>query len=70
MPKKSSNKIMMVPIPVQKRSLGGTLGRFAGGLGSMFLPIPGISGGDLGEYLGKMTGLKRGGVRTRRRGGK
>ncbi len=68
MPKKS--KIMMVPVPVQKRSFGGSLGRVLGTIGGALLPIPGVSGGDLGQYLGSMTGLKRGGVRRRRRGGK
>lgn len=69
MPKKS-NKMMLFPVPVQKRSLGGSLGRILGSVGGALLPIQGISGGDLGEYLGRMTGLKRGGVRRRKRGGK
>jgi len=65
MPKKS-NKMTVA----QKRSLGGMLGGLLGGLGSQILPIPGVDGASLGRALGSMTGLKRGGVRRRRRGGK
>lgn len=55
---------------VSKRSLGGMLGGLLGGLGSQLIPIPGVNGAELGRALGSMTGLKRGGVRRRRRGGK
>lgn len=57
-------------IQVPKRSLGGTLGQLAGGLGSMFLPIPGVDGAQLGRALGSMLPFKRGGrAPARRRGG-
>lgn len=65
MPKKSSDKML-----ISKRSLGGLLGSVLGGIGSQVIPIKGINGAELGRALGEMTGLKRGGVRRRRRGGK
>ena len=40
---------------------GSTLGSIAGGLGSHFLPIPGIDGSALGGYLGSMLPFKNGG---------
>jgi hypothetical protein len=77
MPKKAQAQLM---IPVPKRALGGALGRLAGGLGSMLLPIPGVDGAQLGEALGSMLPFKRGGraparkrggaVNARKRGGK
>lgn len=66
MPKKS-NKMTVA----QKRSLGGMLGGLlGGGLGSILPKIPGLDYQQLGQGLGSMTGLKRGGIRRRRRGGK
>lgn len=65
MPKKTHNLNN-----VSKRSLGGLLGSVLGGLGSTFFPIKNVNGAELGRQLGEMTGLKRGGVRRRRRGGK
>ena len=77
MPKKAQAQFM---IPIPKRSLGGTLGELAGNLGSMFIPIPGVRGGELGRALGSMLPFKRGGrpaarkrggaVKARKRGGK
>lgn len=66
MPKKAQAQLM---IPVPKRALGGALGRLAGGLGSMLLPIPGVDGAKLGEHLGSMLPFKRGGAVARKRGG-
>lgn len=77
MPKKAQAQFM---IPIPKRSLGGTLGQLAGGIGSMLLPIPGVNGAQLGRALGSMLPFKRGGrpaarkrggaVKARKRGGK
>ena len=59
---------------VRKRAFGSTLGGLLGGLGSAFMPIPGVDGRALGSFLGGMTGLKRGGrrraVKRKARGGK
>jgi hypothetical protein len=64
--------------------LGQTLGSIAGGLGSLFLPIPGIDGARLGGALGgalpfrmggrvhmarKAPAKKRGGAAKKKRGG-
>lgn len=69
MPRKAQAQAQML-IPVPKRSLGGALGRLAGGLGSMLLPIPGVDGAQLGQALGSMLPFKRGGrAPARRRGG-
>ena len=67
MPKKSNQMTM-----VQKRRLGSTIGSILGGLGSAFLPIPGVDGGRLGASLGSLLPFRRGssGVRKRKRGGK
>jgi hypothetical protein len=50
---------------VNKRAFGSTIGSLLGGLGSAFMPIPGVDGRALGSFLGGMTGLKRGGKRKR-----
>jgi hypothetical protein len=50
---------------VRKRAFGSTLGSILGGLGSAFMPIPGVDGRALGSFLGSMTGLKRGGRRKK-----
>jgi len=50
---------------VNKRALGSTLGRLAGGLGQMLLPIPGVNGAQLGEALGSFLPFRRGGKRKR-----
>jgi hypothetical protein len=60
---------------VHKRAFGSTLGGLLGGLGSAFMPIPGVDGRALGSFLGGMTGLRRGGrrkkaVKRKARGGK
>jgi hypothetical protein len=59
---------------VRRRAFGSTLGGLLGGLGSAFMPIPGVNGAQLGSYLGGLTGLKRGGrrraVKRKARGGK
>lgn len=67
MPKKSNQMTM-----VQKRRLGSTIGSILGGLGSAFLPMPGVNGSALGGALGSLLPFKRGtaGVRKRKRGGK
>jgi len=52
---------------VHKRAFGSTLGSLLGGLGSAFLPIPGIDGSKLGGALGGMLGFKRGGKRVAKR---
>lgn len=50
---------------------GGLLGNLAGSLGSQFLPIPGVNGGQLGSALGSMLPFARGGmVNAYQRGGK
>ena len=40
---------------------GSLLGNLAGGLGSKFLPIPGVNGGELGGALGGLLPFKTGG---------
>jgi hypothetical protein len=67
MPKKS-NKMTMV----QKKRFGSTIGSILGGLGSAFLPIPGVDGSQLGGMLGNLLPFKRGtaAVKKRKRGGK
>lgn len=71
MPKKTKSKANKVMMVVNKKSLGGLLGGLLGSLGSQILPpIPGVNLQALGTGLGSMTGLKRGGVRMRSRGGK
>jgi len=50
---------------VRKRAFGSTLGGLLGSLGSAFMPIPGVSGQQLGSFLGGLTGLKRGGRRRK-----
>jgi hypothetical protein len=50
---------------VRKRAFGSTLGSLLGSLGSAFMPIPGVSGAQLGSYLGGLSGLRRGGRRKR-----
>ena len=67
MPKKSNQMTM-----VQKRRLGSTIGQILGGLGSTFLPLPGVDGSRLGGALGSLLPFKRGtaAVRRRKRGGK
>ena len=67
MPKKS-NKMTMV----QQRKLGGALGGLLGGLGSALMPIPGVSGQQVGQFLGNLLPFRRGtaSVKRRRRGGK
>ena len=53
--------------------LGRTLGSIAGGLGSLFLPIPGIDGARLGGALGSALPFRRGGMahkaHAKKRGG-
>ena len=70
MPKKTKSKANKVMMVVNTKSLGGLLGGLLGSLGSQLIPIPGVNGQALGTALGSMTGLKRGGVRMRARGGK
>jgi hypothetical protein len=41
---------------------GSLLGNLAGGLGSKFLPIPGVNGGELGGALGGLLPFKTGGA--------
>ena len=50
---------------VNKRAFGSTLGSILGGLGSAFMPIPGVNGQQLGSYLGGLAGFRRGGRRKR-----
>jgi len=50
---------------VRKRAFGSTLGGLLGSLGSALMPIPGVSGQQLGSFLGGLTGLKRGGRRKK-----
>jgi hypothetical protein len=67
MPKKAQAQLM---IPIPKRSLGGALGRLAGGLGSMLFPIKGVDGAQVGETIGSLLPFKRGGkAPARKRGG-
>lgn len=49
--------------------LGQALGSLAGGLGSMLMPIPGVSGAELGGHLGNMLFRRGGAVKARARGG-
>lgn len=61
---------------VRRRAFGSTIGSLLGGLGSMFLPIPGVNGAQLGSTLGGMLPFRRGGrpkkrkVAKKARGGK
>lgn len=41
---------------------GSLLGNLAGGLGSKFLPIPGVNGSELGGALGGLLPFKTGGA--------
>jgi hypothetical protein len=49
---------------------GSLLGNLAGGLGSKFLPIPGVNGGELGGALGGLLPFKTGGAVKGRKGSK
>lgn len=52
---------------------GQALGGLAGTIGSQFIPIPGVDGGQLGSFLGGMLPFARGGIvppRGYRRGGR
>ena len=40
---------------------GNLLGNLAGSLGSKFLPIPGVNGGELGGAIGGLMPFKNGG---------
>ena len=41
---------------------GNLLGSIAGNLGSKFLPIPGVNGGELGGAIGSLMPFKTGGA--------
>jgi hypothetical protein len=41
---------------------GNLLGSIAGNLGSKFLPIPGVNGGELGGAIGTLLPFKTGGA--------
>ena len=40
---------------------GSAIGGMLGGLGSKLLPIPGVDGGQLGNFLGSLFPFKKGG---------
>jgi hypothetical protein len=41
---------------------GSAIGGLLGGLGSKLIPIPGINGAELGNFLGGLVGFQEGGV--------
>ena len=41
---------------------GKILGNIAGGLGSKFLPLPGVNGGEIGSTIGNLLPFKNGGA--------
>ena len=41
---------------------GKILGNIAGGLGSKFLPLPGVSGGEIDSAIGNLLPFKNGGA--------
>ena len=41
---------------------GSSLGGLLGNIGSALMPIPGVNGGDLGSFLGGLSGFKTGGA--------
>jgi hypothetical protein len=47
---------------------GNLLGNLAGSLGSKFLPIPGVNGGELGGAIGSLMPFKTGGAVKGRKG--
>jgi hypothetical protein len=44
---------------------GSTLGGLLGDVGSALFPIPGVNGGQIGSFLGGLSGFKTGGKVTR-----
>jgi len=41
---------------------GSAIGSLLGNLGSALIPIPGVNGGQLGSFLGGLSGFKTGGA--------